>query len=228
MSSLKLLVVEDDLPSLELMTETLLSLQVDVQPISNSQKAATLVSEEKFDGIFLDLEMPGMSGFQIAQIARQSAWNKTTPIVVVTGRDHRETMRQSFATGATFFLQKPIDRHKLIGLFRSVRGPLLANRRRSIRVPLQTDLTCVTGARTVQGRSWNLSQGGMQLEVRDLKIGDSVRITFQFPGSGKNFDASGTVAWSKDDRQGVQFTKMSAEVQSHVSAFIAQNEAVQK
>ena len=49
MLSLKVLVVEDDPASLELMTEVLRSLEADVRPVSDSQQAAILVSQEKFD-----------------------------------------------------------------------------------------------------------------------------------------------------------------------------------
>jgi len=66
MLSLKLLVVEDDAASLELMTEVLGSLEAEVRPISDSQKAAVLINQEKFDGIFLDLEMPNLNGFALA------------------------------------------------------------------------------------------------------------------------------------------------------------------
>jgi CheY-like chemotaxis protein len=99
---LRLLVVEDDIASLELMAEVFISLKADVCPVSDSQQAAILVNREKFDGIFLDLEMPNLHGFELAQKVRKSSWNKSTPIVIVTGRDQRDTMQQSFAVGATF------------------------------------------------------------------------------------------------------------------------------
>ena len=99
MLSLKLLVVEDDRASLELMTEVLRSLEAEIHPISDSQEAAVLVNREKFDGVFLDLEMPNLNGFALAQKVRTSSWNRSTPIVIVTGRDERDTMHQAFATG---------------------------------------------------------------------------------------------------------------------------------
>src|SRR6202140_3876719 len=149
MTPLKLLIVEDDLASLELMAEVFTSLKAEVRPVSDSEKAAGIVNQEKFDGIFLDLEMPKLNGFDLARMIRKSSWNQSTPIIIVTGRDERQTMQEAFAIGATFFLQKPVDSQKLSVLFRTVRGGMLENRRRSIRVPLQTDVTCTAGSRTV-------------------------------------------------------------------------------
>src|SRR2546426_8881899 len=130
MAPLKLLIVEDDLASLELMAEVFTSLTAEVRPVGDSEKAAALVNGERFDGIFLDLEMPNLHGFDLARRIRKSSWNQSTPIIIVTGRDDRRTMQEAFAIGATFFLQKPVDRQKLTGLFRTVRGALLENRRR--------------------------------------------------------------------------------------------------
>src|SRR6202140_2083988 len=165
MTPLKLLIVEDDLASLELMAEVFTSLKAEVRPVSDSEKAVGMVDQEKFDGIFLDLEMPKLNGFDLARLIRKSSWNKSTPIVIVTGRDERATMQEAFAVGATFFLQKPVDRQKLSKLFRTVRGGMLENRRRSTRVSVQADVTCVVGSRTMSGVTWNLSQGGIQVEV---------------------------------------------------------------
>src|ERR1700681_2528391 len=159
MQPLKLLVVEDNIPSLELMTEVFMSLKAEVRPLSDSQKAAAMVNQEKFDGIFLDLEMPNLNGFDLARLVRKSSWNKSTPIIIVTGRDDRQTMQDAFAIGATFFLQKPVDRQKLSILFRTVSGGMLENRRKYIRVPLQTEVTFIAGSRTIRGMTWNLSQG---------------------------------------------------------------------
>src|SRR6202166_5121513 len=184
MQPLKLLVVEDNLANLELMTEVFTSLKAEVRSISDSEKAVGVVNQEKFDGIFLDLEMPNLNGFDLARVIRKSSWNKSTPIIIVTGRDERQTMQEAFALGATFFLQKPVDRQKLTILFRTVTSGMLENRRKSIRVPLQTEVICRVGSRTIRGMSWNLSQGGMQVEASDLRSKDTVRLSFRFPVSG--------------------------------------------
>ena len=130
-------------------------------------------------------------------------------------------MQEAFALGATFFLQKPIDRQKLSMLFRTVSGSMLENRRKSVRVPLQTDVTCKMGSRTARGTTWNLSLGGMQLEVSGLQSKDSVRLTFRLPVSGTTIDAVGTVAWVAEKRQGIQFTALSGEAHESIGQYIA-------
>jgi CheY-like chemotaxis protein len=224
MVSLKLLIVEDDIANLELMTEVFTSLEAEVRPISDSQKAAGLVNQERFDGIFLDLEMPNLHGFDLARLIRKSSWNKSTPIVIVTGRDERETMQQAFTIGATFFLQKPVDRQKLNILFRTVRGGMLENRRRHTRVPIQTDVTCTVGSRTIRGLTWNLSQGGMQVEAGGLEPKDTVRVSFQLPVSGVLLEAVGMVVWVKETRQGIQFTNVSPQIELSIREFISEVE----
>ena len=220
MASLKLLIVEDDLASLELMTEVFTSLKAEVCPVSDSEKAVCLVNQQRFDGIFLDLDMPSPNGFQVARLIRKSSWNKSTPIVIVTGVEDRQIMQQAFSLGATFYLQKPIDRRKLSALFRTVRGGMLENRRRHIRVPLHSDVTCTLGPRTITGVSWNLSQGGMQVEVGQLPPTETIRVSFRIPVSDKAIDAAGVVVWSKETRQGIQFTSVSADDREAIGEFV--------
>lgn len=224
MAALKLLVVEDDVASLELMAEVLVSLKADVRPIADSQKAAILVNEEMFDAIFLDLQMPNINGFELAQAIRNSSRNKSTPIVVVTAREQQDTMYRSFAVGATFFLQKPIDREKVIDLFHTVETPLYESRRHYTRVPLDTEVMCSVGPRKLSGRAWNLSQGGIQVGVQDLRQGDTVRLSFRLSQSTKIQDVPGVVVWEQEERQGIQFTSMSLKSQEDIRNFVIRPE----
>jgi len=224
MTTLKLLIVDDDLTNLELMAEVFTSLKAEVRPVSDSADAVGMVNQERFDGIVLDLEMPNLNGFDLARLVRKSSRNKSTPIIIVTGRDERQTMQEAFAIGATFFLQKPVDRQKLSILFRTVSGGMLENRRKYTRVPLQTEVICIVGSRTVRGMTWNLSQGGMQLEANDLQSGDRVRLSLRLPVSGVSIDATGTVAWAKEKRQGIQFATLSTSAQQSIRDYIAEVE----
>ena len=210
--ALKVLIVEDDAPTLELMGEVLTSLNADVRAVSDSEAASVLVEQERFDGIFLDLQMPKVDGFELTRRIRKSSWNKSAPIVVVTGEDDVKTMQKAFAAGTTFFLQKPVDRQRLTNLFKAARGRMFENRRQFVRVPLQTAVTCRVEDQTFQGTTSNISQGGILFEMgRSLPVGAKVRLSFRLPGRDLKIDTNGVVA-RVDDRQriGVQFKQIGA------------------
>ena len=221
MAALKLLVVEDDTASLELMAELLQQFRAEVRPISNSQEAPGLIQRERFDGIFLDLKMPILSGFELAKLVRESACNKATPLVIVTGRNEQDTMHLSFSPGATYFLQKPIDTQKLALLLEKIQNLSSENRRRCARVPRNTDVTCTAAGKTLNGQTWNISPGGVQLEVVGLKLGDTLQMSFILPRPGTVVKAQGLVVWAQDGRQGLYFTEMSVECQEMVRAYIS-------
>jgi CheY-like chemotaxis protein len=223
MDNLNLLLVEDDLPSLEMMTEVFASLNAEVRPVSDSEQAANLVNRERFDGIFLDLEMPKMHGLDLARRVRTSSWNKSTPIVVVTGRDDKLAMQEAFANGATYFLHKPIDRQRLSKLLRTVRGGMFQNRRRYSRIPFQAEVTITRIGNVTKVKSLNLSHGGIQLDKADLKQGDMLRMTFQMPYGGPLVDTAGTVVWSDGGHQGVQFSKLNPQHEAAIRDFIARS-----
>jgi two-component system cell cycle response regulator CtrA len=224
MSSLKLLIVEDDAPSLELMEEVFTSLKAHVYPVNDGLKAAALLNKERFDGVFLDLEMPRMHGFDLARQVRESSWNRYTPIVIVTGSDDRSTMQRAFANGANFYLQKPIDRQRLSSLFRAVRGSLIESQRRNTRVPLHAEVICDLDSKVTRGTCWNLSQGGMQVEATGLKPKDILHVSFRLPTSGVMIEAFGVVVWVTESRQGIQFSKMNSQTTTTIREFIAEVE----
>ena len=219
MATMKLLVVEDDAASLELLVELLKQLKADVRPISESQKAADLIQCEKFDAIFLDLKMPILNGFELAKLARESARNKATPLVIVTGREERDTMHLSFSLGAAYFLRKPIDAQHLALLFEKIANLSFENRR-YVRVPLNTDVTCTLAGKELNGLTWNISQGGIQLEVAGLNLGDTVQMSFILPRPASVVKAQGLVVWELDNRQGLYFTEMSIQCQEMVRAYL--------
>jgi len=53
-------------------------------------------SIERVDGIVVDLQMPKLDGFELTRRIRASSWNKSAPIVVVTGNDETKPMQKAF------------------------------------------------------------------------------------------------------------------------------------
>jgi CheY-like chemotaxis protein len=227
MRALKILVVEDDLPSLELMSEVLRSLEVRVHAVSDSHKAARMVVEQKFDGIFADLQMPGMDGFALIRHIRESSWNCMTPVVVVTAQDHRTTMETAFTAGATFFLQKPIDRPKLISLLNTTRGSMLANRRRFRRMPLQMGVAVKTPTHHLNATTIDISENGMLLaSPAPLEVGTPLELSFSLPKDEHPIEVKALVKrCDVQQNAGVVFTRVSSDDQHRIRIFIDALEA---
>ncbi len=219
MALLRLLVVEDDTTNLSLMTELLQQLNVEVFPVSDSPAAAEIIEQERFDGIFLDLTMPVLSGHDLTMQARESSFNKTTPIVIVTGRDEVDIMHKSFSHGATYFLHKPVTKEDLAKLVADFRGARTTNRRQFTRVPLNAEVTYSLRSEILRGVVWNISQGGMQLESEALQLGDTVHLSFLLDHIAVAGDAM--VVWARDDRRGLIFTRMSLEDQEAIRIYVA-------
>jgi two-component system chemotaxis sensor kinase CheA len=100
---MRLLVVDDD-PQVLTAIE---SLGYEVLALADSREAASHVGREKFDGAFLDAQMPHLDGFSLTEAIRKSPSNSKIPVVMLTGHDEAETMRAGFKAGISFFLGKP-------------------------------------------------------------------------------------------------------------------------
>lgn len=79
----KILVVDDEEAVRELLRDLLESEGCRVYLAPGGREALSLFAVQRFDGVFTDVGMPGMSGWDLAQAIRQS--NETVPIAVITG-----------------------------------------------------------------------------------------------------------------------------------------------
>lgn len=209
--SIRVLVVEDDLPTLALMQEVLASFEIDVVPMADSEEAFTAVNREKFDGIFLDLMMPRLNGFRLAEAIRKSSWNRTTPIVIVTANSERSTMQEAFRAGGNFFLQKPVDRKRLTILLNSTRGAMLENRRNLQRVDIDVEVLCFSKNGSTTVRSHNLSARGILVSgPNSFIVGETVRLSFRLPRQSTQIHAAGIfVRRDERGRVGINFSQLS-------------------
>jgi DNA-binding response OmpR family regulator len=215
-------VVEDDLPSLELLTAVLRLYDVEVRPLSDSAAAKQLIENTQFDGVFLDLQMPGIDGFELARCVRRSRMNPTVPIVILTGREEASTMKEAFAVGGTFFLQKPMDRQKLRKLFHSVRGAMSDAHRRMVRMSMQVDVTCRIAGQSFIGNSRNISLGGMLIDAgRLLEARIPMQVEFCLPGNPKVIRTGAVVERVDEKRRiGVRFTTLRGSDQQSIRTLL--------
>ena len=69
--------------------------------------AYDLLTENRFDLIFLDIDMPGMNGFELCTKLRQLPAHKKTPVVFVTALNDFENRASSTMSGGNDFIAKP-------------------------------------------------------------------------------------------------------------------------
>ena len=79
----QILVVDDEEAVRELLRDLLESEGFRVYLAPGGREALNLFAAQRFDGVFTDVGMPGMSGWELAHAIRQS--NETVPIAVITG-----------------------------------------------------------------------------------------------------------------------------------------------
>lgn len=165
---LRVLVVDDDPAVCEAIQMVLASAGLDAVPETKSARAAEIVKREKFDAIFLDIRMPQPDGIELAKQIRAAGLNQKTPVVMVTGDNHRETLSQGFEAGANFFLFKPIDRSRLLRVVRAARGPIQNERRRFQRVPISCPVKLDSEGRQMSGRTVDISLNGLLVEAGSI------------------------------------------------------------
>lgn len=74
---------------------------------SDGLAAMALAEKVAYDVIFLDVEMPGMNGFELCSSIRATETNRATPVVFVTRHSDFETRSQSCLSGGRELLAKP-------------------------------------------------------------------------------------------------------------------------
>jgi CheY-like chemotaxis protein len=191
---MKILLVDDEPEVCRLVKSMVEPLGVEVRTSSDSREAALILETEKFDGIMVDIAMPNLDGYELIRKIRGTPPNQQAPIIVITGLDDVDTMRRAFEAGATFFIGKPFSREKIYAIFRTARGAMLAERRRSARLPFRTTVTCVRGEEKFTATSVSIGEAGLGLESSGMAVVDDVlSLEFNLPDAKQPIKVTGKI-----------------------------------
>jgi DNA-binding response OmpR family regulator len=108
MASPLILVVDDETISRQTVATALEKAHFRAIKLEDSNIALKLMEENRFDLIFLDVDMPGLNGLELCKKLRATEFNATTPVVFVTGLKDFETQAQSVLSGAADLIAKPV------------------------------------------------------------------------------------------------------------------------
>ena len=106
--------VEANLISLEALLETI-DENYNIIKANSGTKALEITLNEKIDLIILDIQMPDMDGFEVAQLLKSNKITTDIPIIFLTAAfKSEEWVHKGFELGAIDYLTKPIDENQFI------------------------------------------------------------------------------------------------------------------
>lgn len=223
--ALKIIAVDDEQVTLELLMAMLEPLGFEVLGVEDSRDAARLIDQERFDAAVVDVLMPHMDGFELTRRIRCSGLNHRMPIVMLTTLDDADTRRKGFSAGATFFLGKPLSRERISALFSAARGDMLKEKRDHARLPFCTSVTCKREGNPegeFKTKSIDISEGGMLLEASGgLDAQQEIELEFELPTGPPPLKPHAKVLRKeKFDQIALEFTSISTEDRDAIRAYI--------
>jgi DNA-binding response OmpR family regulator len=108
-----IVVMEDDADLRTLIVQLLTHEGYEVLAADNGSQGLELVGHHRPDLIISDVQMPGMTGFQVLDSVRQSPALSATPVILLTGLQDRVHVRQGMTAGADDYITKPFEPSEL-------------------------------------------------------------------------------------------------------------------
>lgn len=103
----RILVIDDDPSTLLLIGAALVKAGYEVVTANDGERGIAAFHEQPCDMVMLDVDMPGLSGFEVCARLRADGGDEL-PIVMVTGMDDIGSIERAYESGATDFIAKPI------------------------------------------------------------------------------------------------------------------------
>lgn len=108
-----IIVMEDDADIRTLLVFLLKRQGYEVLATDNGSKGLALVENCRPDLVVSDIQMPGMTGFQVLEKVRQNPVIAATPVILLTALDDRTHMRHGMTAGADDYITKPFKPSEL-------------------------------------------------------------------------------------------------------------------
>ncbi len=104
-----ILVVEDEQDIRELLKFNLTGRGFDVTDCANGEEGLLAIKDNQFDLLILDWMLPGVSGVQVAKVARAMENGKSLAILMLTAKSEPEDIVEGLDSGADDYMIKPFD-----------------------------------------------------------------------------------------------------------------------
>jgi len=115
--SKRILVADDNRDGAETMSMLLKLSGHEVYLAHSGSEALEVAKRERPDVAVLDIGMPDLNGYQVAERIRHEAWGERMKLIAVTGWGQAEDKRRALGAGFNHHLTKPVDPTELEDLF---------------------------------------------------------------------------------------------------------------
>ncbi|MEZ5508050.1 MAG: EAL domain-containing protein [Gammaproteobacteria bacterium] len=114
-----ILIVDDQRANLVALESTLAELDVDIIPATSGPEALSILLKQNVALVLLDVQMPGMDGFEVASLMRQRTKTRNTPIIFLTAINQEDRyVFKGYESGGVDFIFKPYDPFILVSKVR--------------------------------------------------------------------------------------------------------------
>jgi diguanylate cyclase (GGDEF)-like protein len=110
----RILIIEDDSLLIDFLKESLKHQGFEVITANNGQKGIRYAHDKQPDLIISDINMPGMSGYDVLKHLQRDANTSNIPFIFLTGKIDMEDLREGMSLGADDYLMKPVVIAELI------------------------------------------------------------------------------------------------------------------
>ncbi len=116
MPEARILIVDDTRANLVALQTLLKGVDAEIITADSGEEAITIAAAnaEHLALILLDVQMPGIDGFEVARALSQSEQTHSIPIIFITANQDDEHLEQAYLAGAVDYLQKPIRKTTLV------------------------------------------------------------------------------------------------------------------
>jgi two-component system, sensor histidine kinase and response regulator len=109
-----ILIVDDNPQNLQVLGNLLQKEKYRIEFALNGEATLEWLRNKKFDLILLDINMPGMNGFEVCKRIRSDRKLNDVPIIFLSAESERESILKGFEVGAQDFVIKPFDSRELL------------------------------------------------------------------------------------------------------------------
>jgi CheY-like chemotaxis protein len=220
--SLKIMVVDDEPTSLQLMRSLGAPLNHTVLAFDDNQEAGQRADKERFDVVFVGMRMPQLNGLELASRIRNSQHNRETSIVMLSATDDIGVLRKAFGEGADFVLTKPLVGGRLRSMLAAMDSPGWKGRRNAVRLPLFTEVNCKYDGREFSLSSMNISATGMLLQpALDLDAGLEVSLEFKIAEVRASLNVRARIVRKEgSQRVGMEFIGLAPEDKNAIQLYV--------